>query len=107
MEYLQTSDGRQLWQELTGTTLEGETISEIEQAVLRTNYESVPAEAVQKLEKTTREYGEARVLEEFSSSGFDSVEGITNPTKVTIVRNPDVLAKKNHRFEAIKTVSAR
>jgi hypothetical protein len=34
------------------------------------------------------------MLAEFARSGFRSVEEVQNPTKVTVIRNPDVLVKK-------------
>lgn len=94
VDYLHTPAGRELWHKNIGTTLEGETLADIEQAVLRTDYEAIPVEAIQQLEKASREYSEARVLEQFAANGFASVEGVTNPTKVMVVRNPQELINK-------------
>jgi len=103
-EYFQTDKGRAEFYEVIGREMAADKtdFEDVAAQLYETDYSVVESKKLASLANSSRSYADARVLEQFAASNYESVEDVDNPARLTVVRNPDVLAEQIAKYRALK-----
>lgn len=79
-----------------------ETTDEVANLLYSKDYSSLDPSIIKSFSGRSVRYGKNKMVEQFSNSNFKSVENITPPTKITVVRNAEDLATKVKNLRQLK-----
>ncbi|MEX0650304.1 MAG: hypothetical protein WD200_04835 [Candidatus Andersenbacteria bacterium] len=102
-EYFLTEEGRSYLAEALGAEVpQFRSLTDIEEYFCGLDYRGIDAKVLEKISGKSRQYSEGLVVEQFANNGYASLENVENPTKLNIVRNPEVLADKLQSLRLLK-----
>jgi len=66
------------------------------------DYSSIPANSIAEVAGESRQFVEKTIADQMEENNFESIDGLTVPTKITIVKNPEKLATKIMELRDLK-----
>jgi hypothetical protein len=102
LDYFLTDDGRAALEKLLPDAAPAHTIEDAKKILAGIDYSKIDSKVLEKIEGDSIRQAEAKMCEQFAQANYASVEKIQNPEKMTVIRNPDVLADKIHNLRLLK-----
>lgn len=102
VEYFLTYEGQAELARVTGSQSALETIEEAKEVIATTDWTSIPKKDRGKLSGDSKQHASDRVVEEFAANDFKSMEGVENPSFMTVVKNPEDLLGKLSSLRTLK-----